>query len=205
MSGPTSQPLSTSLRTKQLAKALGHQVRSVQRFRQAVVKVENPLWVQEWKGNPPHRENLKGMTALQRQGKKYERLFHTELQRLVADGASPLAEGTIRSGQWLRFEDEQGKSWAQPDFYVPCPSFSALWIFETKLTFVDTAVEQLCWRYGPLLATLYPDLLQYRVVVCHNLAATDSGLLPRCVPSLDAVLEADSAPFYVWNWRGAGL
>lgn len=189
-------------RTKPMAKVLGRQVRSVQRFRQSVQPVVGLEWVKVWKDLPPHKETTAGMTPRQKRGKAYEKSFGEHLAKLCTDGTSPLYPGELYSGQWLRFEDAGGKSWAQPDFYILQAGLNICWIFEAKLTYVDTAVEQLNLRYSPLLDRLYPDFFQQRVVVCYDLAARSGGLMPVAVRSLDALLAAQPASHYVWNWRG---
>lgn len=185
---------------KNLARTLGRQVRSVQRFRQSVREVVDLQWVKEWTGNPPHKNTLRGMTAKQRKGKRYEEAFGAHLEKLSTDPSSILYGTEIRIGQWLRFEDTDGKSWAQPDFYAL--DHSSLWLFENKLTYVESALEQLTKLYGPLLAHLYPSHTQFRVVVCHDLCVTASGFLPRAYRSLDEILAAELADTYVWVWRG---
>lgn len=202
---PLPPTLPPKARTKNVARALGRQVRSVQRFRQAVRTLQGLQWVRELRPGepPPHRPSLKGLSTLQRRGKAYERAFQAFLNGACTDGTSPLHGAKLRAGQWLRFEDESGKSWAQPDFYALQPAFGLLWLFETKLTYVDTAVEQLGQLYGPLLAALYPNLGQMRIVVCRDLAGSSSGLMPRAFRTLEAIVEAPSASHYIWNWRGS--
>jgi hypothetical protein len=134
------------------------------------------------------------MTAKQREGKKYER----QVEEVLIDHPA-LAGANLRVGQWLRFEDDSGKGWAQPDFYIPQPDL--IWLFECKLTFRDEALDQLGKLYGPLLAGLYPGIPQHRIVVCRDLAATRSGRVPLSFTDLEAIWDAPVADWYVWNLR----
>jgi hypothetical protein len=134
------------------------------------------------------------MTPKQREGKNYER----RVEEILIDHPA-LSGSSLRSGQWLRFEDETGKGWAQPDFFIPQPDL--IWIFECKLTFRDEAVDQLTKLYGPLLVGLFPGIPQHRVVICRDLAATSTGRVPRSFTILEEIWDAPVADWYVWNLR----
>lgn len=198
---PPPQPslLNPKDRTKEIARLLKAPVRSVQRFRQSSRKIDQLQWVEEWKGNPPHNTLYSSLSDKQKEGKRYERAFGLHLGRLVQDHTTPVAKGKVFDGQWLRFADANGASWAQPDFYVVQPQ--CLWIFETKLTYREEGIDQLRLLYRPLLAELYSDLPQFLVLVCKDLVGASSGRLPPYTQNLDDVLDVER-DWHLFQWRG---
>lgn len=135
------------------------------------------------------------MSERQRKGKRFEAKVQEELARRLAG----FGGGRLYTDQWIRFFDANGPGWAQPDAFIV--QRKDLWVFECKLTFVDTAVEQIRDRYAPLLTELFPGLHPWLVVVCHDLSGPRGGRVPPFIRDLDEIFDAPAAPWYLWHWR----
>ena len=107
------------------------------------------------------------------QGLAYERKFGRYLHRVAS---RCLARHEVRSGQWIEFEDSNGRGNAQPDHILATQE--ALWIFENKLTYTEEGWHQLNDLYSPLCRELW-DLPQILVLVCKNLGEGGEGLVRR--------------------------
>lgn len=132
------------------------------------------------------------------QGKAYERRLGRHLKRLTETKSSVLSGGTILDGPWIKFTDENGFGWAQPDFIIDCAPL--LWIIEAKLSHTPDAEEQLTKLYSPLCHEIWPDHGQILVEACHNLGIGRDGRLPPKVKTLTNILETAPRTVYLWHY-----
>lgn len=105
---------------------------------------------------PKKRRRGRGARAA---GLRYESNLSKELARRGVDYAH---------GPWIKFLDQNGKGFAQPDFVVyDTPS---RWIIlESKLAQTPEAFEQLNYLYVPLLSYMHPEVELVPVQVCKIL------------------------------------
>lgn len=88
------------------------------------------------------------MTAAQRKGIYYEKRVSRHLKRWAHEKGVELLVG-----QWIRFEDVNGRGFAQPDAFTVLPTLVV--VFEAKLTQADGAEAQCEQLYRPLLEYIY--------------------------------------------------
>jgi hypothetical protein len=79
-------------------------------------------------------------------------------------------EAQIFHNQWIEFEDQNGRGYAQPDSYLVLKS--RIICFECKLTETLAGYRQLQTLYSPLLREIYqrPIIL---ILTCKNLSRLD--------------------------------
>ena len=154
-------------------------------------QIENLYWA-EWASRSPHSKEK--LTGIQAQGIKYEKKAGREVTRFFADQGAE-----IKVGPWIKFEDENGPGYAQPDILVIFEEL--VWIIECKLTYHPYALLQLQGLYQPLLKNLHKGVPQIHIVCCHNLTETEPGLFPPTIATLHEVMEQDSE-YYIWHWLG---
>lgn len=128
----------------------------------------------------------------QAKGKAYERRLGKELERRLAKGLWDEAE--LIKGPWIKFRDQNGPGYAQPDFLILSPAL--LCIIDAKLTHTEIARRQLLSLYLPLCSFLWPGRLTLCVEVCHN-PGTGSGFLVELEDCL-----AEEQDLYIWHWLG---
>ena len=151
-------------------------------FRKVPRIIEGLLDVEECVG--PFRD---ANTALWRDkgatgdGLRYERAVHKALARQYRKPA-PL------HNLWLRFHDKHGAGYACPDIVLPGKAL----LVECKLSWTNTAIQQVEQLYVPLLEKLYdvPAAEWIRVIVCKHWRAP-VGLAPQYA-SLQEPLSAIS-------------
>lgn len=90
--------------------------------------------------------------------------------------------GELYAGAWIRFEDEDGIGWAQPDFFLVESDRVVVW--ECKLTQCDIGWEQLHYLYAPLLIKLYEKPVVCMQVCKYMVKRVDTVLTdPKAVES----------------------
>lgn len=82
--------------------------------------------------------------------------------------------GSYFAGQWLTFADQNGKGFAQPDFYVL--GEEGILLVECKLSQTDVAFSQMKYLYAPLLEHYY-ELPVTSVQVCKYLRKEGPGIV----------------------------
>lgn len=144
----------------------------------------------EWMDVPPWGEN-KGRTVQQRRGLAYERKFGEHLQRMKKPG-----DALLLGGPWIKFWDQNGVGFAQPDFLLVSPR--GVYIFECKLKENSKAWVQLFRLYGPLVEYLLRRPIK-RVQVCKYLRPLGTNSPARC-PVINSAKELKDE--CIWNWLG---
>jgi hypothetical protein len=144
--------------------------------------VKGLKWAQ-W-ADPPSFAKRKRARGAKAAGLRFERKVAEELAR----------RGEVWHGQWIEFEDVNGRGLAQPDFILPSEGI----VLESKLTETPAAFEQLFSLYLPLLELLMGERL-CGVQVCRNLApvpreARPSGAYGEILDDLAPV------PGAVWHY-----
>lgn len=99
-------------------------------------------------------------------------------------------------GQWLRFRDNNGLGYAQPDILFATPE--ALCIVECKLTDTQEADTQIGQLYRPLLAALWSGPIHQIVVVKYLSPLTQRQ---RIVTSWDAALAHPNPVLHAFSKR----
>jgi hypothetical protein len=140
---------------------------------------------QLWKGKPPHvprprRRSAKAGLAYQR---RIENLLRQEIQE-----SSLLRGGQLLTSPWIRYRDEAGWGFAQPDAVVL--AISGIWIFEVKLSYTPVAYAQLHGLYRPLVLAIWPAPTTFCVQVCSALT-TRRGPVPPAALALEETLDQD--------------
>jgi hypothetical protein len=113
---------------------------------------------------------------LQRAGIRYESVIAKSLKREYPNAR-------VISGLWLRFEDDNGLGWAQPDLLVPEENL----LVECKLSFTREAEGQISKLYAPLVERLWGR--SPRLVCCCKFARA----------------EGPEAPIADWSQASPGL
>lgn len=109
-------------------------------------------------------------------------------------------EDRVLHGPWLRYEDERGVGWAQPDYVVlPDGDDAPLLIIEVKLSYTKTAAERkLKSIYKPLCERVWPNENGYRVVqACKNLIPD----MPRDFVIKNIGDAYDDCYYRIWHYR----
>lgn len=101
---------------------------------------------------------LRGRTPAQKNGIRYERKVLKELSDRFGT--------SFRPAQWMRFEDETGERWCQPDGILLRPEGAT--IFEVKYTFISDAYYQLRQLYSPVVQRAFLPKKINLIVVCRN-------------------------------------
>lgn len=122
-------------------------------------QVRGLRWARLREAGPFGRSRPRGAKAM---GVRYERQLAKQL------GAG------WRHGQWIEFEDANGRGWAQPDFILI--GQRRLVVLEAKYTWVPEAMAQLDLLYRPLCEALW-GLPVVGFVVCKNLIPQIQGNL----------------------------
>lgn len=113
----------------------------------------------------------------------------------MLQAAAPAAWGVLRAGWWLRFTDEGGPGWAQPDFFFHGPE--RIILLEAKLTETPAAWEQLHFLYRPLLQRVFPGVPVVSAQVCNTLARGREETIP-VVTDLSAVHDGCVLHYLGW-------
>ena len=156
----------------------------------------------EWRSKGPWPK-ARGRTPSQKKGLRYERKFGLHLNRNQSY--------SVRSGTWIEFLDETGPGWAQPDHVLMLPK--SVWIFENKLTYRESAWDQLELLYGPLVREIVGSTLPIGLVqVTKNLGGTewqamDGGrpVMLENLERLDGGLLGSTnsvSPRFLYHWLG---
>lgn len=101
--------------------------------------------------------SLRGKSAAQKAGIRYERKIISELISEYPDG--------LRPGQWFRFEDASGLRWCQVDALRVEPQRAI--VFEVKSRFSSDAWWQLRKLYEPVVRLAF-KVPVVPVVICRN-------------------------------------
>lgn len=117
----------------------------------------------------------------------YQRHLARELRRRL---------GEVHESQWIRFIDQHGRGYAQPDIYVVGPR--NVLCFEAKLTQRDEALVQLGKLYRPLLRHIY-GLPVVGVVVCKRLVYRPGRWQ---ISGPEEVLDHREEAIFTWHWLG---
>lgn len=88
--------------------------------------------------------------------------------------------GKLFVAQWIRFSDNFGSGWAQPDLFLVVES--SIVLIECKLTQTPVAFLQMRELYAPLLRTLYPGKDVACIQACKNLLTIPEKLLTSFAP-----------------------
>ena len=158
------------------------------RYRKAARKLKGELEFVQFREKGPHQPQK--LTGKRREGELYEERVGKQLEKLFPDCK-------ILHGIWIRFRDEQGTSWCQPDQVVI--DADRVLVVECKLTFTTKAWDQL-ELYCGLMAAAFPDKEVYRVVATKNLPEDKGGKLPSRIRDLERVFE-DPSSRLIWFWR----
>lgn len=148
-----------------------------------------------WSKKSPHHTSRK-LTGAAAKGQTYERKFRKELNSIL--DADEWQGHFLHTEKWIRFEDDNGLGWAQPDFTIVVPE--AILILDTKLTHTPSTYQQIGELYSPLLSHMIDDRPQVWVEVCHNLGSVN-GESPNFIESLSDVFESDR-DLYIMHWLG---
>ena len=90
-------------------------------------------------------------TPAAKAGLRFEHAVGLALRKLAPSFATPSPR--VRSGAWLRYEDANGRGWAQPDHFVLLDD--RLLLLECKLSQTLDAWHQLEAIYAPLLRWIF--------------------------------------------------
>lgn len=101
---------------------------------------------------------LRGRSVAQKAGIRYERKVLKELGERFGPQFLP--------AQWMRFEDETGERWCQPDGILLREEGAT--IFEVKYTFISDAHYQLRQLYAPVVQRAYRPKRTNLIVICRN-------------------------------------
>lgn len=123
-------------------------------------------WVEHATGRPSFPASVKkAMRANQIAGLVYERKLGEYLE-------DRYGEDRVLHGPWLRYKDDRGIGYAQPDFVIlPEDDGGVLIIVEAKLSYTKTSAERkLKYIYEPLVKEVWPWASEYKLVqACKNL------------------------------------
>lgn len=134
-----------------------------------VREVKRLQWVELSSKAPQFASKIKGMKRLQRQGLTFEKQFGQWLLAGMRRTSRRIDGPTaVRLGAWLRFEDEGGLGWAQPDAVVLIPGWTLL--FECKRTESGRAWVQLRQLYKPLY-----EKLEGQPIMCIQVCKYSQG------------------------------
>lgn len=101
---------------------------------------------------------------------------------------------TLAQGQWIEFEDANGKGYAQPDFFLVRADRIVCW--EVKLRQTAAAISQIMELYRPLLWHLF-RLPVVGVATFHYLDRTILG--PEIFHPQDVIAMKPRELVHVWH------
>lgn len=110
--------------------------------------------------------------------------------------------GAAKHGQWIKFEDQNGIGFAQPDILFP--SGEELFVIESKYTWVPEACTQIAFLYKPLLECIYPTAKIWGIVTCKVLTQWGAKQQVVCSNLDDAMVLARTGKMPVLHWIGTG-
>lgn len=159
------------------------------RYRTPPRKIEGLFWAQ-WTPTQPHHTGgkLSGSAA---RGMTYQRKCTKEIRRISGGGS------VLDPKWWIRFEDENGLGWAQPDIVLDYEDEGVLYILECKLTHHEFAHLQLESLYSPLLDYTHPGREHVLVEMFKNFGGAKMGTQ---ISNLDDALNKAHEGILHWNW-----
>lgn len=143
-------------------------------------------WAELAQQGPPGL-GVKRPRGAKREGLRYE--------AAIASAFGPLA----KHGQWIKFEDQNGLGWAQPDILFP--HLGELYILEAKYTWVPEAHTQIELLYKPLLECIF-SRRAFGIVICKVL--TIVAKRHEIVNTIDRAMAVAPASVPVLHWIGSG-
>lgn len=112
-----------------------------------------------WTAKERVRHANRSLSKAQADGFRFERMVGGYLQQRLG--------AVVRCGPWIEFVDINGLGLAQPDIVLCLPTSTV--VFEAKLTYRNSAWDQLRLLYKPLLGMLRPGRPVVCVQVCKHL------------------------------------
>lgn len=120
----------------------------------------------------------------------------------VAKSLAGRFEGVER-GEWWHFADARGEAWCQTDVVVRSRSFDGIYVFECKLTDIDSARSKLRNVYVPVLRAALGCPV-WGLVVVKSLSQGVKGLeVYDNLPSAAKAARYGTLPVLHWLGRGA--
>lgn len=104
--------------------------------------------------------------------------------------------GKLYEHQWIAFIDQNGRGYAQTDYFLETESNIIL--FESKLTQRGTALTQMGHLYRPLLQHIFKKPV-VGLQVCKNML-WDPGKWEVREP--EALLGYTAEDLFTWHWMG---
>ncbi len=105
-------------------------------------------------------------------------------------------------GRWIKFEDQNGIGFAQPDILYP--NGKELFIVESKYTWVPEAHTQIALLYQPLLECIYADAKIFGIVACKVLTQFGAAKRVVCSDMDQAMNFARGGEVPILHWIGTG-
>lgn len=95
--------------------------------------------------------------------------------------------------QWFSYEDDNGRSICQTDYYLLCDGFILL--LECKLTQTDSAIAQMAKLYKPILEHIY-EVPVICVQVCKNLRYRP----PNAIRDIKQLIDDPRYGIHTWHF-----
>lgn len=141
---------------------------------------------------PKSRPRKSGFKA----GIAYEKKVGRYLKSQLAKGK---LQGELVSFQWILFSDQNGRGWAQTDFFLlpraDAPPTTPILLIEAKLTQTESAIAQLISLYLPLLRKIYN-----KPIVCLQVCKRLRYIPPKFVESPQEVLQHPGPGMFTWHY-----
>lgn len=110
--------------------------------------------------------------------------------------------GKAAHGKWIKFEDQNGIGFAQPDILFP---FNVeLFIVESKYTWVPEASTQISLLYKPLLEYIYSSNKICGIVACKVITQFGATRQVVCSNMEQAINLSRNGQIPVLHWLGSG-
>lgn len=161
-------------------------------------KIEDLARAEIIKRRPPFIPRPKPRRQDAKAGLVYERKVAEFFTALY--GEDRVSHGDDERGTWIKYKDQHGEGWAQPDLIMlPDEGAQVLIVGECKLTYTPRKAEQKLKKfYIPLLQEIYPDLIVRGLQICKNLRGSPTKMTKNIDVVWDPMIECS---FYSMNLR----
>jgi hypothetical protein len=108
----------------------------------------------------------------------------------------------IRSGIWIKYEDDNGEGWAEIDLMIlPIKMGDPILVVECKYTTTRRAYQQLSTLYKPLVQYFYPDTEVKMLQIAKNLSLGNKDKLFRDISEVIADKKEWEYATLIWRFK----
>ena len=154
-------------------------------------RIRGLIWA-EFRDESPHVKPTGQQKRRFKSGNAYEKQVGRFLKRELQSGA---LVGELFLGQWVLFQDSNGRGYAEVDEFIVPPPPAPILLIEAKLTQTDCAIAQLISLYLPLLRKIYN-----RPIVCLQVCKNMRYIPDKFVESPQELLRNPGPGVFTWHY-----